>query len=225
MKVSGRGTSSRSRPAAPARVRLLSRESIAHRHLQGDPAAERLADEMDFRKAEPPQRVEIIVRQVVNIIEPLGILRGAEARMLGHDHLEALGQQFHELHDRGRPSRPMEVEQRRALAAPQHAHLVAVYRQCHPRQRSQAPPPPFAPSMLNISGLGQVFLGARTRRPRARYRPASRSSTSAAALASAAASRFPLTWASTIAPSPRRWRRRARTSGSAAPAAAASSRK
>ena len=66
-------------------------DALGHlgRHLRGDPAADRAADEIDRVETQPVHQFEIDVRDVVDAVEPVRQRRVAEARMRGRDHAPA----------------------------------------------------------------------------------------------------------------------------------------
>ena len=98
----------------------------AHRHLKRDPAAERLSDHVKVGETERLDGVEIAISDVGNVIDPRRRLRRAEAGMIGHDHVEALGQRIENGGPFGEPVGAVQVEQRRALAGAHEAELAAV---------------------------------------------------------------------------------------------------
>src|SRR5262249_27165169 len=62
----------------------------------------------------------------MDVLQPLGLVRLTPARMLGHEHVEALGELFHERqHDR-RAVGAVQEDERLALAAPAQVDLAAV---------------------------------------------------------------------------------------------------
>jgi hypothetical protein len=76
----------------------LQRMTVAHRDLRRDPAAERGAREMHAGEAKLLHRVEIEIRKIADVIEPIGRVGGAEAWMVRHDHVEVPRQPLHERH-------------------------------------------------------------------------------------------------------------------------------
>ena len=62
----------------------------------------------------------------MDVLEPLRLVRLAVARMLGHQHVEALGELLQEGQDRRRAARAVQEEQRLALAGAAQVRLAAV---------------------------------------------------------------------------------------------------
>ena len=82
--------------------------------------------------------VEIEIREVVNVLEPLRLPGCAETRMLGNEHVEALRELLHEGQDRGHAVRPVQIEERLARAAaaqvdPATVDLDETLGECHER--------------------------------------------------------------------------------------------
>ena len=83
-------------PAAPISVSVRKPARAAHRDFGRDPAAERIADQMEPVEAERLDEVEIEIGKVAELIEPVRRVGAAETRMLRHDHVVALRQRLHE---------------------------------------------------------------------------------------------------------------------------------
>src|SRR2546427_11732063 len=71
-----------------------------------------------------------------HVLQPLGLVRCAETRMLGNEHVEALRELLHERQDRRRTARPVQVEERLAGAAaaevdPATVDLDETLAECH----------------------------------------------------------------------------------------------
>src|SRR6185503_15974509 len=81
------------------------------RHLESEPPAERAADEVHAAKVEALEKIEVKIRQIVDVLEPLGLVGCAETRVLGDEHIEVLGELLHERHDRRRPVRPVQIKE------------------------------------------------------------------------------------------------------------------
>ena len=117
----------------------------AHRHLKGDPAAERLSDHVKVGETERLDGVEIAISDVGNVIDPRRRLRRAKAGMIGHDHVEALGQRIENGGPFGEPVGAVQVEQGRALAGAHEAELAAVDVDRVPDKCHRPPAVPGAP--------------------------------------------------------------------------------
>src|ERR1044072_4938651 len=71
-------------------------------------------------------REEKKIGKVPDVTEPVRRVGGAEPRMVGHYHVEALRQPLHERHPGRDAERAMQVEQRRALTPAHDPDLAAV---------------------------------------------------------------------------------------------------
>ena len=123
-------------PAGPSSDSVLIREQLRDRGLRRGPAAERLADDMDLVRPELVEEIEVVHRQIADVAQPGRIVRRAEARVLGHEHLELLGQQIEHRQPDRQAVGAVQEQQRRAGAAPQHpdidvADLVFRFRPRH----------------------------------------------------------------------------------------------
>ena len=102
----GRGDERQALGAAP----------IANEDLGGDPAAERMADDVDVAQLERLEEIEIEHRHVGDVADQRRIVRGAEARMLGYQQLVLLGQRIEERQPLRIAVGAVQEEQRRAFA-------------------------------------------------------------------------------------------------------------
>ncbi|MEZ5124392.1 MAG: hypothetical protein R2736_22965 [Solirubrobacterales bacterium] len=82
-KVSTSGASSRRSPVGVISVRLAKRRAAVDREVGGDPAAERVADEVDAVEPERVEEAVVVQDEVVEAVEPVGQRRGAEAGCSG----------------------------------------------------------------------------------------------------------------------------------------------
>src|SRR5499427_9851343 len=85
---------------------------VAYRRLRGDPAAERIPDEMDAGEVELLEEVEIEIRQIPDGIEPWRRIGGTEAGMLGSDNVELFRQPRHAREPDSHAAAAMKKEQR-----------------------------------------------------------------------------------------------------------------
>jgi hypothetical protein len=56
---------------------------VPYRDLESEPAADRAADDDRIAQIEALHEVEIEIGEVMDVVEPFGLVRAAEARMLG----------------------------------------------------------------------------------------------------------------------------------------------
>ena len=120
-------------PAAATSVSEASRRGVAHRKLGRDPAAEREADQIDVVEIELIEEIEIEVGEVGDVVEPVRRVGGAEARMLGHDHVVARGEVRHVGQPASRAAGAVQDQERAAGAAAHQADVAAAdgeFRRC-----------------------------------------------------------------------------------------------
>ena len=84
-----------------------------------------MPNQVNVSKREYLDEVETEIGEVGNIFDPFCSLRVAEARVIGREHIEAVGKR---VEDRG-PGRksigPVQIKERRALSAAGKAELAA----------------------------------------------------------------------------------------------------
>ena len=88
--------------------------AVADQDLGGEPAAERVADEMDPVEPHLLDEVEIEHRQVRYRMDPRRVVGAAKAGMLGHQHLVALRQRIEERQPLRHAARTMQEQHRGA---------------------------------------------------------------------------------------------------------------
>ena len=84
--------------------------------LGGDPAAERRAEHVDAVETERVEQVEVVEREVGDVLDPLGRGRAAVARMARRQQVEALGQPRLERQPAPAGAGPVQIEQGSAAA-------------------------------------------------------------------------------------------------------------
>jgi hypothetical protein len=107
---------------------------IAHGDLGGDPTTQRATHEVNPTQVELIEKIEIEIREVGNVVEPIRRIGGAESGMLGSDDVECLCQSCH----RGQPDsdataavqeqqrRPATATHEADAASPDRDHLVGM---------------------------------------------------------------------------------------------------
>ena len=88
--------------------------AVVDRERRRDPATQRVAHDRDLAELELVEEVEVVAAVVVDVVDALVVHRGAEARVVGHDETEALGQRQQGV-EAGHGARPVEEDQRLAL--------------------------------------------------------------------------------------------------------------
>ena len=102
---------------------------VARRKLGCDPAAEREADQIDVLEVELIEEVEIEVGEIGDGVEPVRRVGGAEARMLGHDHVVPRGEVGHVGQPAAGAAGAMQHEQRASRAAAHQGDVAAADRE------------------------------------------------------------------------------------------------
>jgi hypothetical protein len=98
----------------------------AHRHLERDPAAERLPDNMHAGEPELLDGIEIEIGDVGNVVDPGRHLGCAETGVVGDDHVEALRQGVQDGRPFRQPVGAVQVQEWPARAAAREAELATV---------------------------------------------------------------------------------------------------
>src|SRR5258708_2903411 len=99
------------------------RTVVANCDFAREPSADREAGKVDAVETEMIEQVEIEIGEVADIIEPARRVRTAEARMLGDDDIEMLGELGEKRRPGGSPVAAMKIDERRALPVAHDARL------------------------------------------------------------------------------------------------------
>src|SRR3954469_22240007 len=113
---------------------------IAHRKLGGDPATQRLPDQMDAVETEFLEKIEIEVREVGDGVEPWRRVGSAEAGMLRDDHVERRGQPTHEGQPGSGTAAAVEKEHRTTGAAAHDTDAAVPDQDCRDGMIGHSPP-------------------------------------------------------------------------------------
>jgi len=101
-----------------------------------------MADNVNAGEAERLEGIEVAIGEIGNVIDPSRGLGGAEAGMIGHDHVEAFRQFIEDRRPFAEPIRAVQIDQRCTLAAARKAQLAAVDLDCLPDKCHKPPAKP-----------------------------------------------------------------------------------
>ena len=100
-----------------------------NRDFQRQPAAQRIADQMNLVLAERVEKIEIEIGEVAHPVEPVRRVRPAPSRMARHVNRIVLGQPVHIGHPALRAAGAVQEDERRPGAALKELYFAA--RNCH----------------------------------------------------------------------------------------------
>src|SRR6185295_1400376 len=132
----------------------------------------------DVLEVEALQEIQIKIGEVVDVVEPLGLVREAVPRVLGHQDVEAQRELLHERQDRRRAARAVQEDKRRSGTAAPQAGPAAVdlhkaWVEAHVLRFL-----PVTPDASITIGISAKFIGAMTWAPATPGMSASSCSTS-----------------------------------------------
>ena len=118
-----------------------------HRELGGDPSAERRADEMHALETERVEQIEVVEREIGDVLDPFGRRRTPVPGMARREHGVSLRQPLLEFQPPPAAARAVQEQQRRSRPVAEHVDGRAADRQLAPRRRHQPMKrPPFGDS-------------------------------------------------------------------------------
>src|SRR6476469_7637363 len=120
MKLSPLGRPLTRMPAGPSSDSVLMREQL---RTAASAAAQRLADDLNLMRTPFVEEVEVVHRQIADVADEGRVIRQPETGMLGHEHLELLGQEIEKRQPDRQAVGAMQEQERRAGAAAQHPHI------------------------------------------------------------------------------------------------------